>query len=146
MHYLTSTHSCPEPTLDELTQRLFVYGTLRRGQGNDILLVRGGAKFIKEVWLYGHAMYGALSVQVADPQDKVRGELWEVPTDLLLGPVDNLEAHPFGWIRTWIPDQHGGTWIYLDAHPVHESWKVKDGDINNTWDPFKYAAYFHGLM
>ena len=145
MKHPTFTLPCPEPTLDEPTQRLFVYGTLRQGQGNDFLLHRGGAQFVKEVWLYGHAMFGMLSVQVADPEDKVRGEIWEVPTSCLLGPIDSLEQHPHCWVRTWIPDQHGGTWVYLIAGRVCQSMKQKDGDITKTCTAFDTAAYLHGI-
>jgi len=122
----------PEPTLEEPTQRLFVYGTLRRGNGNDRLLITGGATFIEEVWLYGHAMYGILSVNVANPEDRVRGEIWEVPTRVLLGPIDRLENHPWGWCRTWVPNQYNGIWVYLDRY-YHPQCKRKDGDINREW-------------
>ena len=145
MVYPTSTRLCQEPTLEEPVQRLFVYGTLRRGQGNNRILIRDGAKFIEEVWLYGHAMRGMLSVQVAGPEYRVRGDIWEVPTKCLLGPIDSLEAHPYGWIRTWIPDQHGGTWIYLDTHPDSHEHQQVNGDINRNWHPFDWSAYWYHL-
>ena len=142
MKYPTLTCPKPKPTLNELTQKLFVYGTLRPNNGNACLLTNGGATHLEEVWLYGHAMYGTLSVYPAESDDRVRGDLWEVPTELLLGSVDLLEGHPYAWIRTWVSDQHGGTWIYIYNGIKIEKYKQKDGDINKNYLWNKYGCSF----
>ena len=131
------TDPVSEPTLKEKVQRLFVYGTLRRGQGNDSLLRYGGSKFLEEVWVYEHAMFGSpLCVKPAEPTDRVRGEIWEVPTWLLLRSVDQLEYHPYAWKRTWIPNQHNGIWIYIDQS-TKRGQKFIDGDITSYFTLMK---------
>jgi len=140
-------------------QRLLVYGTLRQGNGNDHLLISGGARFIEEVWLLGHAMFDTLCVRKADPEDRVRGEIWEVPVETLLGPIDDLEGHPFIWERTWIPDQHDGIWVYLykqgsrfDRKQIDANYKPRSYIPNRDepdwakWSRQDWVDYYNGIF
>ena len=85
-----------------MTTRVFVYGTLKRGHGNNRLL--HGAEFISEAISreeYGFYKAGIPYVYKSpkDGDDPVRviGELWDVdqPT---LAALDRLEGHPT-WYR-----------------------------------------------
>lgn len=81
------------------TYRLFVYGTLRRGQGNHYHLRH--AKFIGEYYTepgYGLVVNG-LPYLVEDEEDGPGcwGEVYEVDR-LTLIDIDHLEGHP-EWYR-----------------------------------------------
>ena len=83
-----------------MKHRLFVYGTLRKGQGRSTLL--DGQKFLGEVKtepdyrLYSNGAYPCL-VEAADGVS-VQGELWEVHDDCLarLDAVEGVDAGLFG--------------------------------------------------
>lgn len=76
---------------------VFVYGTLKRGFGNHPVMQRAGGNYVgratrqfaKLVHLGG---FPGL-VESNDPDDVVHGELYTVPMDGVLGPLDRLEGY-----------------------------------------------------
>lgn len=104
------------------TMRLFVYGTLKGDYGNNRLMV-GGIKE-KDAELKGFTLEGAgipVALKTGNPEHCVKGEIWNVPSDIVLTLIDSLESHPDGYRRTWIEDE-GGLWIYLyNHHYEHEN-------------------------
>jgi len=97
------------------TYRLFVYGTLKKGKGLNGIL--GKSEFFSDGWLKGFKMYGAgvpFVIQSNNPNDKVYGQIFLVNSSILAN-VDEIEGHPYGYTRTWIPDQLDGVWIYLQS-------------------------------
>ena len=78
---------------------LFVYGTLMRGYGNNVLLSE--ARFLGVASVKG-SLYG-FGVPGFDPVPKgkgiVFGELYEVEEGPVLERIDALEGHPHHYIR-----------------------------------------------
>jgi len=100
--------------------RLFVYGTLKSGYGNNRLMRPG--KFIKKACLDGYILSGnGVPFAIESPGDHIIGELWEVPKYQMLGPIDSLEGHPYFYTRTWVKDQLGGTWFYLCKESIGDT-------------------------
>src|SRR5689334_3100253 len=103
--------NCLKPGCDSKAcwpnRNLFVYGTLKKGRGNDHLLKQ--ATFIGPAVSVGHNfMLEGLMVNEFDPPEptaQVRGELYHVPTVLEWMRLDRLESHPWVYrrkIRTFI--------------------------------------------
>jgi gamma-glutamylcyclotransferase (GGCT)/AIG2-like uncharacterized protein YtfP len=72
--------------------RVFVYGTLRRGQGNYPVMQRAGGEFVRDAVIKGKVYRTMLPFLVPGNED-VPGEVFEVPPEGI--PVlDYLEGHP----------------------------------------------------
>jgi len=71
--------------------KLFVYGTLKRGECNNDLLTAYGAKFIQEDKLLNHGVYGY--APIAGPAEGVtlEGEVWDNISEELWERLDALE-------------------------------------------------------
>lgn len=116
---------------------LFVYGTLRRGNGNDRLLVEHGAMWCGTAWTVEKHLMAGLHVQplpadapaelIAQHAGQVIGDLWRC-NDAGLAACDRLERHPIGWCRTPVkihwPGAGEGTPADLDAEIYY--WKPYD--------------------
>jgi gamma-glutamylaminecyclotransferase len=109
--------------------KLFVYGTLQRGYGNNRLLK--GADFIgvgltdKRFVLYNCGFPKAVPAEIA-PQHKalfVRGEVWEINEDHLSW-CDRLEGHP-NWYRRELQriymDDKGSPECYMYIMPYDQN-------------------------
>jgi gamma-glutamylcyclotransferase (GGCT)/AIG2-like uncharacterized protein YtfP len=73
------------------TTKLFVYGTLKTGFGNNHYL-RGGA-LLGRAKLRGYGLFligGVIPMVAKDADHYVLGELWQIPTSYLIG-LDRLE-------------------------------------------------------
>ena len=98
--------------------KVFVYGTLKRGYGNNRCLAN--SKFLGEAvsTTARYKLYASGIPFLTEPGDaKIKGELWEVsPEDF--ARCDRLEGHPYAYCRQRrrfaLPD---GTvvraWVYL---------------------------------
>jgi gamma-glutamylaminecyclotransferase len=76
--------------------KLFVYGSLKRGYWNNILLEQINAHFLADVMtepIWTLRDVGAFPALESGGQNVVSGELWEVP-EAGLQFVDALEGHP----------------------------------------------------
>jgi gamma-glutamylaminecyclotransferase len=111
-----------EGTITELKdlrpQYLFVYGTLRRGCGNNRVMPRD-AKFQAEVRTRpGYALYDSgLPCMVKDaPAHSVLGELYEISRESLR-MLDRFEGHPTFYRREAIEVEGwiSPVWAYLRA-------------------------------
>lgn len=105
--------------------KVFVYGTLKRGHGNNGLMETAGAKFICETTTkdeYYLVSYGIPYV-VKDNKEyprgirrhkgKIKGELYDVP-DKNIDILDDLEGHPNWYKRELIELENGEkAWIYF---------------------------------
>lgn len=87
-----------------MSHRIMVYGTLKKGHGNNYLL--RSAKFIgqcetvdKFVLMDFGGFPGLFPAQKGFEPTKVEGELWEV-NDATLARCDQLEGHPDWYRRT----------------------------------------------
>ncbi len=107
---------------------IFVYGTLRTGQGNWRRLLDGHTTAETPAALPGARLYAAglpYAVATADPYDIVIGDLIDIhPNDYdqVLAALDRLEGHPHHYVRTELPTAttHGTrlAWVYLAAPDV----------------------------
>lgn len=108
-----------------MSQKVFVYGTLKRDQGNHGVLSRNKGVFLGEATLPGYTLLdlGPFPGAVPNQTEEVRGEVFEVSDDVLSGPLDGLEGcrhpSPGGLYRREEADhpEHGKVWIYLINSP-----------------------------
>lgn len=108
---------------------VFVYGTLRRGEGNSYLLK--GSKFIGPAVTagrgYSMTRHGTIPFVADGGNCQVLGELWSV-NDETFARLDRLESHPRlyrrrrRWFWTQHPAKSGQTryrgWVYV----VNRGW------------------------
>lgn len=75
--------------------RLFVYGTLKRGDIRNHVLTNGRGRLAEKARLNDFVLYtnGGYPCAVPSPGDHVEGEVWEIPTSLV-GELDAIEGHP----------------------------------------------------
>lgn len=133
---------------------LCVYGTLKRGQGNDVILERTdclyrGDCLTRDLFLLADGGFPRLANIPAGPRDKyrdnignVRGELWDL-TDAGLEACDRLEGHPRFYKRTEVevhPQARGRViapikaWLYvINTFPKGGPFIKVDGEGTLTW-------------
>jgi gamma-glutamylaminecyclotransferase len=88
--------------------RVFVYGSLMRGEPNHVLLAR--AAFVgpgRTRAEFGMVSLGAFPAILAGGATAIEGEVFEVDTTTLAG-LDRLEGHPRFYRRTEIVLESGG--------------------------------------
>ena len=119
-------------------QYVFVYGTLKRGEGNHRVMERADGKFLDEVTadapLVMWSLGGFPAVAFSDKGNKpVTGELYEVAEDNMW-PLDVLEGYPDFYNRTQISVtlSDGGTfddvWVYhLEPKDIKEDRIISSG-------------------
>lgn len=108
-------------------RRVFVYGTLRAGEGNHHLL-RGA------LYLGTHrtpARYTMLDLGgypgVTAGRTRITGEVYAVDP-ATLAALDRLEEYPHLYTRVLIPSPYGKTWLYLYRGPRTRRRVVPGGD------------------
>ena len=78
--------------------KVFVYGTLKRGYGNNILLA--GSQFLEERVLPGYKLYNAgFPVAAPDENSSIKGEVFDIAEEDVnrtLYHLDRLEGE--GWM------------------------------------------------
>jgi len=90
----------------EVRTRVFVYGTLKTGHGNNSILRRNRATFLGEAMtaLPIFRLYGDFIPYMVPENTRgvhVKGELWEV-NEKCLHELDRLEGHPYMYTRQTI--------------------------------------------
>lgn len=115
--------------------KVFVYGTLKRGYGNNALLAK--AKFIEKRVLPGFKLYNAgFPVARESPGDSIVGEVFEISKDdkNTLQWLDRLESNGRMYNRT----EAGDVQLYV-GHPDYWDFRQlaicpKDEDHNYFWE------------
>jgi gamma-glutamylaminecyclotransferase len=110
--------------------RVFVYGTLKRGYGNNPILLSSGGRYLHNGVLVGARIYdlgyypGVKLTQ--DEGERVKGELWEVP-EKGMAHLDRLEGVPYLYHRSIVsiysPEMDSTTFpvvVYEYTRPVDE--------------------------
>ncbi len=108
--------------------RIFVYGTLKRGQCNNYLLQT--SKLIGETTVKG-TMYnwGAIPAITLKGNDEVRGEVYEITSETL-NRLDVLEGYPLLYDRTQVKVDGVDTWVYhVEDLPLGYNTKVAEKRI-----------------
>lgn len=108
--------------------KVFVYGTLKRGEGNNGLLLGCGADFLTEAKTKEPRKLVINGLPYLNKPEieggvKVKGEIWEVP-DSMMWRLDQLEGHPTWYKRTeddFIDDSGNSwrAWVYYIQNEVH---------------------------
>lgn len=113
--------------------RVFVYGTLKRGQPNHYLLDHGGAEFLGEA-VVGDGLVmldlGFYPGVIDSPNGgggSVTGEVYAVDVDTLHS-LDILEGHPSFYERVKVTTPFKSAWIYkLPASYMDEADVIESG-------------------
>lgn len=99
--------------------KVAVYGTLRQGEGNHALLERSegvtylGTTTLKPEWkMLSLGGFPAL-IRCADCTASPVVEVYEVPNEVLEGPLDMLEGYPGWYTRQLVPTEYGMAWLYF---------------------------------
>ncbi|NJN45352.1 MAG: gamma-glutamylcyclotransferase [Candidatus Competibacteraceae bacterium] len=111
-----------------LTQAVFVYGTLRRGEANHHWL--GNAPFLgqhRTPARYTLLDLGSYPAAVANGHTAIVGELYGLD-DSLLARLDELEDYPREYTRAVIPVPQGRAWMYLYRRPPSGAMVIAGGD------------------
>jgi gamma-glutamylcyclotransferase (GGCT)/AIG2-like uncharacterized protein YtfP len=124
-----------------MTHRVFVYGSLRRGQGNNRLLYT--SEFVGNATVCGtlYSLGGFPGLRIDDSEGDVVGEVWQVD-DATLADLDRLEGVAVGFYerRKWrvkIEGKLRSAWLYeiAEEHIVGQP-VVAGGD----WAAYRRAA------
>ncbi len=122
-----------------LHDRVFVYGTLRRGFINNEATVafRGGATFVSDGWIAG-ALYsvGWYPALIEGQPGEVRGEVWELTSPGLMQVLDEYEGlfdeGPPEYLRlrrqVRTPAGPVKSWAYIYAYRVDPLQRIHSGD------------------
>jgi len=104
--------------------KLFVYGTLKRGESRHEVLRpeidAGQARLVETAVVPGFELYDMGEFPVAVPGDgRIEGEIYELPHELLIGELDRIEGFPHGFDRKQVEVDGHTCWIYYsdDAPP-----------------------------
>ena len=96
--------------------KVFVYGTLKRGEGNNGLLLGCGADFLIEARTKEPRKLVVNGLPYLNRPEieggvHVKGEIWEVP-EAMIWRLDQLEGHPDWYKRQEdeFLDESGGVW------------------------------------
>jgi gamma-glutamylcyclotransferase (GGCT)/AIG2-like uncharacterized protein YtfP len=111
-----------------MQHRVFVYGTLLRGEGNHGLLA--GAEFLGEHRTeprFSLLQLGAYPGLISRGGTAVRGEVYRV-NDAGLRRLDRLEDYPRLYDRTQLPTPFGRAWVYLYRGSITDRRPIGSGD------------------
>ncbi|GAB4200390.1 MAG: gamma-glutamylcyclotransferase [Thermoflexibacter sp.] len=95
-----------------MNYRVFVYGTLRKGESNHHYL-KEGLLIEDEVWAKGYTMYDLVAYPFAVPTavGQIKGEIWQID-ERCLAKIDKLEGIEEG-LYTRIFDNALQAYIYV---------------------------------
>lgn len=95
--------------------RVFVYGTLKRGNRVRGMDKMGNAKFINEAVTVDaeYSLYdlGAFPAVSRRGENRIQGEVWEVD-DALMAILDVIEGYPDFYNRCEVVTTEGTAWMY----------------------------------
>lgn len=115
--------------------KIFVYGTLKRGYGNNRLLAEsrfiGNAVTMPALFMADHGIPFVWTS--GGPLRRIAGELYEVD-DAVLARLDRLEGHPTNYHRELVEievnGEHAEAFIYLYRH-IEENRDVRPAPVKN---------------
>lgn len=131
--------------MSEKKYTIFVYGTLKKGGGNDRCLKDDDVKFLgkgataKKFKLYAHS--GFPFAQHKPGPKEIKGEVYEIGEKTLMR-CDRLEGHPHFYKRQRVNVTMGGktkrAWLYFINRVPQADYVV---EIRDGVFPAKYAKW-----
>jgi gamma-glutamylaminecyclotransferase len=129
-----------------------VYGTLRKGFGNNALLRTSkflGTERTSADWTM-HVFTGGIVPVIVPGESSITVEVYEI-TDNTLENLDFLEGYPHGYSRKLIKTSYGDAWIYFmnslysntlrvvesgdfSEFKQRKSWDISIGDDDSSFD------------
>ena len=113
-----------------MSNKVFVYGSLKKGYGNHSFLEGTGAKFLGPYVTppeYKMVSCGGFPGVLKDGNTPITGEVYEVD-DAVFASLDRLEGNPDFYKRELISTPYGDAWVYI----IHSSYStrppVEDGN------------------
>lgn len=106
--------------------KVFVYGTLKRGHSNHLLL--STSNFVKESVTKGEMRsLGGFPAIHLNSNRTIHGEIYEVD-DTVLERLDRLEGVPYFYQRNKVETPDGPVWVYtIDEAEIRDLPLIKDG-------------------
>lgn len=119
--------------------KVFVYGTLKSGYGNNRLL--DGQTFLESSFLNGYKMFysggvGSFPCIIPDKDSVIRGEVWDIGEDMdCLQRLDWLEGHPRMYKRTTeFHPYHNDLEVYVWNYPMNDKYVEVPKNSNNEYE------------
>ena len=132
-----------KPTIDDTGMvRIVVYGTLKQGHCNHLLLTESDAQLLGKDTITGRyflsSMGGLPGLFDSDDSDDdftvIKGEVWGGDEEMLAA-VDMLEGHPRFYQRrkVWSDLLKKRVWVYF----LHDTWEgiAQDVVTDGLWNP-----------
>ena len=111
---------------------VFVYGTLRRGMGNDTLFSPYDVE-VEDDSVKGTLYVHGLPYLAEDGEFEVKGDLVWIPHhqyEECMRDLDSLEGHPTFYTRRTVETKSGVTaWVYYYDHWLNDNFIVESGDF-----------------
>ena len=117
-----------------MINQVFVYGTLKSGNGIRGMNMMADADFVSEASTEDpfFDLYNLGNFPAAQPggESYIKGEVWKI-TDQVLGVLDQIEGYPNFYNRQLIETTAGTAWIYYITD-AHQMGKKIHPDTTNT--------------
>ena len=110
--------------------RIFVYGTLKKGHGNWHYILKNHSLFMGEHTtepVFTMIDLGAFPGVLADGDTRIKGEVFEID-DETMRRVDSLEGYPEFYNRQQIETQFGPAWMYYLGDSYRGYRQVENGE------------------
>lgn len=120
------------------TNKVFVYGTLKKGNSVRGLDQFDGADFVgpattTKAW-YDMVDFGPFPAVVPGGDSYISGEVWEV-NDEVMEVLDRIEGYPDFYNRQIVETTRGPAWLYYltDGFDSEDVWLEPDNNNVLTW-------------
>lgn len=141
--------------LDKGMIRVFVYGTLKGGHSNHVLMHNSGAIFLGRdsitglFKMYDMGTFPAVITRIDGPTAIIRGEVWAMEPEGL-ATLDLLEGHPHFYARRklWTDRMNKRVWVYFLVSKFGDEATDDDEITTCIWNPNEaeqayWGAYDH---
>ncbi len=118
-----------------MSNAVFVYGTLKRGFGNHILLDNSESEFLGDAKTspdFTMFSMGGFPGCSKIGSTEIVGEVYNV-SDRVLERLDSLEGHPEWYTRQRVLTTLGPAWMYLQKP---EDMKNNEKVLSGVWEPY----------
>jgi len=121
-----------------MTNKVFVYGTLKKGNSIRGLTMFQGADFVADATTknatFGLYDLGSFPAVGVNGDNKIAGEVWEVDKETF-DMLDRIEGYPTFYNRVEVETSAGNAWMYyipdiemMDDSQIHQI-KGKKGEV-----------------